>query len=488
MRRVQFNLTGFVGLKKTDEVPVLRVNFENVEEACVFHTLQVATAAEVAKIESGADEEGVVHDMLGELPRIHKAGGMSAVRQVLQKAVLFTAPIPALMQKHDVEDVVFTGEFEDEDTAVEALVAAADLQKAAFDFTLQTTESVVQFLRALVKAGEASEWTCQSEGARLRVALKGATSETLGPVVGAVLNVVPQKKSAEPVTKVSFEPFKTVSDFAEAINAAVAKLVYAGAFGMAQYRVDSGELEEMAPRWWYVCEIGNGWLVVNVELGEAEEREASYRVKYVVSEAGMVEISEPFERVFREGVWVREDEVATVRPVAEGEPPATVQDTEPESTDEASTAEVEASAKKPYGVPTQKFCVVKTDLRQAAEDAAEKRYVLGVVLEPNDGTDGPLNPDTQGDVYSAADIEKAAHKWMSEFLNVGLMHVELAGRRIVPVESFIAPVDMQLGDQKVQKGAWLLGAIIEDPNLWKAVKDGQLTGWSMGGFAVREPL
>lgn len=488
MRRVQFNLTGFVGLQKADEVPVLRINFVDVEEACVFHTLQVATSAEVAKIESGSEDEGVVRDLVSEMPRIRKAGGMESVRKVLQKAVLFTAPIPALMQKHDVEDVVFTGEFMDEDTALEALVSATDLQKAAFDFTLQTTESVVQFMRALVKAGDAAEWQCQVEGTRLRVVRKGEMSEGVVDIPSAVLNVAPQKKSAQPVVKVDFEPFKTVRDFGQAVEQAVGALVYAGAFGMAQYRVEGGELEEMAPRWWYVCEIGSGWLVVNVELGEAEEREVSYRVKYEVNEAGEISIMEPFERVYSESVWVRDDEVATVRPAGEGEPPKTVQEETPASTEEEDMASVSASAKKPYGVPTQKFCVVKTDLRAAADAASEKRYVLGVVLEPNDGVDAALNPDTQGDVYSAADIEKAAHKWMSEFLNVGLMHVELAGRRIVPVESFIAPVDMQLGEQKVLKGSWLLGAIIEDPNLWEAVKAGQLTGWSMGGFAVREPL
>lgn len=488
MKRVRFNLTGFDGLMKGEQAPVLRINFADAETACVFHTLQMATDSEVRKFLAGEDEDGVVHDLISGVKALQKSGGVENARAVVQKATLVSAPVPVVMARYDSEEVCFTGSFDGEDEAVEALVEAVGLVKADFDFDVQVSEGVVLFLRAVVKSGDVSNWVAKVSGTRLRVTRQETPPEGCGELGGLVLNVVPQRKAFEPVAKVDFSPFKTLSDFSQAVVDAVGPHVFAGEFGMAQYRVDGGDLEEMPPRWWYVVEIGSGWLIVEVELGEAEERCVQYRVGYVVGDGGAVEIKGPFERVFREQVWVREDEVATVRPVAEGEPPATVQDPAGESSETGEGEGVEARSREPYGVPTKKFCVVKMDFQEAAQESAEKRYVLGVVLEPNDGIDAALNPDTQGDVYSAADIAKAAHKWMSEYLNVGLMHASLAGRRIVPVESFIAPVDMQLGEQKIVKGTWLLGAIVEDPGLWEAVKSGQLTGWSMGGYAVREPL
>lgn len=488
MKRIRFNLTGFNGLTKGEQAPILRINFADAETACVFHTLQMATDSEVQKVLAGTDEDGVVHDLISGAEVLRKSGGLESARSVVQKATLMSAPVPVVMARYDSDEVCFTGSFDGEDEAVEALVEAVGLEKADFDFDVQVSEAVVLFLRAVVKSGDVSAWVASVSGTRLRVTRQATSPEGCGGLGGLVLNVVPQQKAFEPVAKVDFSPFKTLSDLQIAITDAVFQHVQAGAFGMAQYRVEGGDLEEMPPRWWYIPEIGQGWLIVAVELGEAEERQAQYRVGYVVAEDGTVEIKEPFERVFAEQVWVREDEVATVRPVSEGEPPATVQDPAGESPETGEGEGVEARAREPYGVPTKKFCVVKMDFQEAAQDAAEKRYVLGVVLEPNDGVDAALNPDTQGDVYSAEDIAKAAHKWMSEYLNVGLMHASLAGRRIVPVESFIAPVDMQLGEQKIGKGTWLLGAIVEDPGLWEAVKSGQLTGWSMGGYAVREPL
>lgn len=491
MNRVQFNLTGFHGVWKDEPAPVLRVNFADAEAACVFHSLQMATDSEVRKAEAGEMEDGVVHDLISGAGVVRKAGGFSSVRPMLSRAVLFSAAVPVIMSRYDSEDVVFTGVFDNEDDGVEALVAAASLEKASFDFDVATSEGVVLFLRALAKAGDATGWRAAvSNGPRVRLVKSDATQAELGPLPAAVLNVVPEMRESEPVVKADFSPFKTLGDFVGALEEAVREMVVAGVFGLSQYRVEGGDLEELPPRWWYICEIGNGWLVVNVDFGEAEIREGAFRVGFSVSDSGVVEMSGKFEPVRREAVWVREDEVATVCPVAEGEPAGTVQDTEanPPASDAGDSASVESSEKKPYGVPTKKFQVVKTDLREAAEAAGEERYVLGVVLEPNDGIDAALNPDTQGDVYSAADIKKAAHKWMSEFLNVGLMHAELAGRRIVPVESYIVPVDMEIEGQKIGKGAWMLGAIVEDPALWEAVKAGQLTGWSMGGFAVREPL
>jgi len=112
--------------------------------------------------------------------------------------------------------------------------------------------------------------------------------------------------------------------------------------------------------------------------------------------------------------------------------------------------------------------------------AEDERYVLGVVLEPE-------TKDSQGDVYSAEEIRKAAHNFMAEFQNVGLMHRRLVNGKVQILESFLAPVAFSVGKEKVKKGTWLLGTRVLDADLWAAVKDRKLTGYSIGGSAIRRP-
>jgi DNA adenine methylase len=143
------------------------------------------------------------------------------------------------------------------------------------------------------------------------------------------------------------------------------------------------------------------------------------------------------------------------------------------------------------------------DVRMPIVKTKEERFVLGIVLEPNDGDDGaPVDPDSQGDIYSAYEIRRAAHLFMEQYRNLGLMH-----RRIVPstklriLESYIAPVEFAVRsdgevvgtadikpDEKVQivrRGTWLLAMRVVDDQLWRSIKAGKLTGLSIGGSARR---
>lgn len=109
----------------------------------------------------------------------------------------------------------------------------------------------------------------------------------------------------------------------------------------------------------------------------------------------------------------------------------------------------------------------------------EKRIVYGIALQPE-------VEDSQGDVVSADEIEKAAHDWLLKSRLIGDSHRRPAKAEVV--ESFIAPVDMEIGGQQVKKGSWVMGIRIQDPNLWAAVKEQEYTGLSIGGFAVREQV
>lgn len=113
-------------------------------------------------------------------------------------------------------------------------------------------------------------------------------------------------------------------------------------------------------------------------------------------------------------------------------------------------------------------------------DPSDERYVLGVVLEPE-------VVDAQGDIYSPEEIRGAAHRFMEEFGGIGLMHRLSVNDQVKVLESFLAPTDFDLAGVRVRKGTWMLGVRVLADELWQQVKDGKLTGFSIGGSARRVP-
>jgi DNA adenine methylase len=122
----------------------------------------------------------------------------------------------------------------------------------------------------------------------------------------------------------------------------------------------------------------------------------------------------------------------------------------------------------------------KATLLIKGTDPNDERFVLGIVLEPE-------TVDAQGDIYSADEIRTAAHRFMEEFGGLGLMHRMRVNGRVKVLESYIAPADFTIGDVRVRKGTWLLAVHVLDDGLWSQVKDGTLTGFSIGGSARRVP-
>lgn len=108
----------------------------------------------------------------------------------------------------------------------------------------------------------------------------------------------------------------------------------------------------------------------------------------------------------------------------------------------------------------------------------EERTVLGIALEPGE-------VDSQKDIIKEPVIKVAAHNWLAKWQDRGIQHKQIANSKIEIYESFIAPVNLTLGGQKVKKGSWLLMYHILDDQLWKDIKAGKFTGFSIGGFARR---
>lgn len=127
---------------------------------------------------------------------------------------------------------------------------------------------------------------------------------------------------------------------------------------------------------------------------------------------------------------------------------------------------------------TEKRCS-KSITAQFVAKSADQQVVYGVVSEP-----GVI--DLQGDRLSESEIRKACHKFMQTSQQINKEHEGPAKADII--ESYIAPVDFRCGGQHVRKGSWVLGVKVHDTGLWRAIKKGEITGFSIAGTGTRTPF
>jgi hypothetical protein len=133
-------------------------------------------------------------------------------------------------------------------------------------------------------------------------------------------------------------------------------------------------------------------------------------------------------------------------------------------------------------IATAHLCPVEKGLD--ASTPIDRRIVYGVVLEPEpfggrgDGHDETYGPDV---------VRRAAYGWLASFANLNDSHGRfLSKQEIVPVESFIAPVQFSIGGTVIPQGAWVVAAKIVSDVLWGRVLTGELSAWSIEGFATRD--
>ncbi len=143
-----------------------------------------------------------------------------------------------------------------------------------------------------------------------------------------------------------------------------------------------------------------------------------------------------------------------------------------------------------------KDCSMKSAAKSDDEDASvfvsfakaieEEQTVSGIVLKPE-------TTDAQGDIYSPEVIRKAAFDFLSNYnksTKLGHQHKDFKnwGGRFALVESYLAPSDFVLGDKIVKQGSWVMTVKVLDSKIWKMVKDGKITGFSIGGKAKVQKL
>jgi len=125
--------------------------------------------------------------------------------------------------------------------------------------------------------------------------------------------------------------------------------------------------------------------------------------------------------------------------------------------------------------------------RAIVSKAEEERYVLGVVMEPD-------AVDTQGHTETAETIRKAAYKFLEAYRgggdqgHMGLMHKEMVDGKVAILESYIQKSDETMGEEVIKAGSWLMAVRVMDDKMWEGCKAGDLTGFSIGGTAVEEPV
>lgn len=97
--------------------------------------------------------------------------------------------------------------------------------------------------------------------------------------------------------------------------------------------------------------------------------------------------------------------------------------------------------------------------------------------------------DHQGDMIEPRALEAAAYDYVLRSRDGGLMHQRRGVARLV--ESFVITPE-KLASMGLSGGpgdaVWHVGFKVDDPEVWKRVKAGELKAFSIGGRAVRREV
>jgi len=110
-----------------------------------------------------------------------------------------------------------------------------------------------------------------------------------------------------------------------------------------------------------------------------------------------------------------------------------------------------------------------------AVDTEKKQATFLAMMAYKDVTEFDLHEDT----WEVDTIAKACHSFNIDCMKTNLGHLVMTDDSVATiVESYIAPVDMTLGDKYITKGSWLQVWQFADDSIWQGVKKGYWTGIS----------
>jgi len=125
------------------------------------------------------------------------------------------------------------------------------------------------------------------------------------------------------------------------------------------------------------------------------------------------------------------------------------------------------------------FDIIQVDTLQK-DAGAEERIVFGIVYEPGVA-------DSHKHFMKAETIRNLAHSYMEKSGTLGLQHTLKVNGKVKILESYVTQYEGKIGDRVIKKGTWMMMARIVDDTIWKAVKDGTLTGFSFAGTGILVP-
>lgn len=102
----------------------------------------------------------------------------------------------------------------------------------------------------------------------------------------------------------------------------------------------------------------------------------------------------------------------------------------------------------------------------------------------------PFEIDRNGDIITDVEITKTAHDFVRNLSEkaVNVDHEDETDLETAEfVESFIAPVDIQVGLETIPKGSWVVGIKFDD-DTYKAIIDWDFVGISIEWFGKREEI
>lgn len=100
--------------------------------------------------------------------------------------------------------------------------------------------------------------------------------------------------------------------------------------------------------------------------------------------------------------------------------------------------------------------------------------------------------DAHGDNVTVDEIRRACHAFNKSKKRANLFHKAMTDS-VEFVESYILPTDIDIADsdgvlRHIPKGAWLVVTETTSDEIWKAQKDGTITGVSIGAMGKREEI
>ncbi|HDR4709706.1 TPA: hypothetical protein QCQ87_004828 [Bacillus paranthracis] len=144
-----------------------------------------------------------------------------------------------------------------------------------------------------------------------------------------------------------------------------------------------------------------------------------------------------------------------------------------------------ANKKKFFLTKSEQEPTFEKEVKIIKGEDEEQKLVYGIVYSPG-SADDPNTHDAHGDFMTAEEIEKSAHNFIAKYRNIDAQHDFNAGAGEV-VESYVAPVDMEINGETITKGTWVLVTKATD-EIWKDIKDGKMTGYSLAGVAETEVI